>query len=227
MISADSAITAICIISFALTILNYSILCRSKVEELNWKVKETFYALLALMAIIISRIFLNVISCGFYCDVLAWAKLVLELIVILYILVFNVVLLRNILRSTMSQVSLCKDCLNIPFYIAVLWMVFERVRLNPEIADVVVIVAALAILAMLLKLMKYIKILSLIIEPANMQPSLMAYLVFMMFYLASILANIYEKAIVSNMYMVSFGIAGLSMVLLDFEFRKMVKIHLL
>jgi len=101
------------------------------------------------------------------------------------------------------------------------------VRLNPEIADVVVIIAAVAILAMLLKLMKYIKILSLIIEPANMQPSLMAYLVFMMFYLASILANIYEKSIVSNMYMVSFGIAGLSMVLLDLEFRKMVKIHLL
>ena len=227
MIDANSLITAVCTFSFALALFNYSVLCKSKIEELNWKVKETFYALLALMIIIISRIFLNFVVYNVYSEFIYWAKFVLELTVIFYILIFNIILLKNILKSTMSQINLCKDCLNIPFYIAVIWMVFERVRLSPEIADLVVIVSAFAILAMLLKLTKYIKILPHIIEPANMQPALMAYLVFMMFYLASILANIYERSIVSNMYMISFGIAGLSMILLELEFRKIVKINLL
>ncbi len=223
-------IALLCAISFAITLFNYSILCRSRIEELNWKVKETFYALLALMVIILARLFLDIVSSGFLgfqIQALSCARIVLEFVAVLYILSFNVVLTRNILKSTLSQINLCKDCLNIPFYIAVLWMVFERVRLSSDVADVVIIVAALVIFAILLKLLKYIKMLSVIVEPANMQPSLMAYLVFMMFYLASIIANVYEKAIAPNMYMVSFGIAGLSMVLLDLEFRRMLKIHLL
>ncbi len=226
MISAY-VISFLCTISFAVALINYSILCRVQIEELNWKIKETFYALLALVTIALTRLLLDVIPGTHSYVFLADARKVLELTVILYILVFNVILLRTILKSSMSQVKLCKDCLNIPFYIAVLWMVFERVRLSPNVADVVIIVTALVVFAILVKLFKYIKLLSLIIEPANLQPSLMAYLVFMMFYLASILANIYEKAVASNIYIVSFVIAVFSMVLLDLEFRKITEIHLL
>ncbi len=216
-----------CVISFAMALVNYSILCRSHVEELNWKIKETFYALLALIIIALTRILLDVIPGASGYAFLAGARKVLELTVVLYILIFNIILLRTILRSSMSQVKLCKDCLNIPFYIAVLWMIFERVRLSPNVADVVVIITALVVFAILVKLFKYIKLLSLIVEPANLQPSLMAYLVFMMFYLASILANIYEKVVASDIYILSFIIAIFSMVLLDLEFRKITEIHLL
>ena len=220
-------ISFLCIVSFAVTLINYSILCRSQVEELNWKIKETFYALLALIIIALTRLLLDVIPGAHSCAFLTDARKILEFAVVIYILVFNLILLETILKSSMSQVKLCKDCLNIPFYIAVLWMVFERVRLSPNVADVVVIITALVVFAILVKLFKYIKLLSLIVEPANLQPSLMAYLVFMMFYLASILANIYEKAVASNIYIVSFVIAVFSMVLLDLEFRKITEIHLL
>jgi hypothetical protein len=220
-------VALLCFISFFVTLINYSILCRSEVEELNWKIKETFYALLALVIIILARLFLDVISKGYYYAILNKAKVILELTSILYILLFNIILLENIVKSTTSQIKLCKDCFNVPFYIAVLWMVFERVGVNASTADIVTTVAALAVLVMLIKILKYIKIFSLIIEPANLHPSLMAYLVFMMFYLSSILANLYEPYVAYNMYMVSFAIAVLSMILLDLEFRKIVKIHLL
>ena len=220
-------ISSLCIVSFAVTLINYSILCGSQVEELNWKIKETFYALLALIIIALTRVLLDVIPGAYNYAFFMDAKKILEFVVVIYIFVFNFILLETILKSSMSQVKLCKDCLNIPFYIAVLWMIFERVRLSPNVADVVVIITALVVFAILVKLFKYIKLLSLIVEPANLQPSLMAYLVFMMFYLASILANIYEKAVASDIYIVSFIIAVFSMVLLDLEFRKIAEIHLL
>ncbi len=55
-------LTLICAVSFAITLINYSILCRSQIEELNWKVKETFYALLILMVIILARLFLDIVA---------------------------------------------------------------------------------------------------------------------------------------------------------------------
>jgi len=217
----------LCTVGFAVALINYSILCRSQVEELNWKVKETFYALLTLMIIALTRVLLDVIPRIYNYALLTDAKEVLELVAVIYILVFNLILLKTILKSSMLQVKLCRDCLNIPFYIAVLWMVFERVGLSSSMADAVVMITALVVFAILLKLFKYIKLLSLIVEPANLQPSLMAYLVFMMFYLASILANIYEKVVACNLYIVSFAVAVFSMVLLDIEFRKIAEIHLL
>ncbi len=122
----------------------------------------------------------------------------------------------------MSKVNLCKDCLNIPFYIAVLWIVFERFKLSSDVVDAVLLISALAILFILVNLFKYIRLLPSIIEPANLQPSLMAYLVFMMFYIASALANIYEKSVAPELYIVSFCVAVFSMVLMYFEFRRIL-----
>ncbi len=223
-------LSLICAVSFAITLINYSILCRLQIEELNWKVKETFYALLVLMVIILARLFLDIVAgklCNYFYFCLAKpvideARLLLEFVTITYILAFNIVLFRNILKSTMSKVNLCKDCLNIPFYIAVLWIVFERFKLSSDVVDAVLFISALAILFILVNLFKYIRLLPSIIEPANLQPSLMAYLVFMMFYIASVLANIYEKSVAPELYIVSFCVAVFSMVLMYFEFRRIL-----
>ncbi len=225
-------LSLVCAVSFILTLINYSILCKSKIEELNWKVKETFYALLILMVIVLARLFLDVLSssiCSYlnFClakPILEDVKWILKVVAIIYILSFNIVLFRNILKSTMSRPDLCKDCLNIPFYIAVLWMVFERFELNPEMVDVVLLFTTIAIIGILVKLFTYIRLLPSIIEPANLQPSLQTYLVFMMFYISYVLSGIFEKSVALELYITSFVIAIFSMVLMYFEFRKILKV---
>ncbi len=222
-------ITAISVAGFIFAIVNYSILSKTWIEELNWKVKETFYALLALMIMIILRVFLNLTYCNINTNAkdIVLMELIVKFSILIYILIFNIVLLKNIIKFKGYNISFCKDCLDIPFYIAVLWMVFERVNFNLEIYNIVMLIVALAILAILIKLTKYINMMHIIVEPINFHYPLMAYLAFMMFYLSAVLAGSYEKIVSSGLYIISFVIAGLSIFLLDLEFRRILKIRIL
>ncbi len=127
-------------------------------------------------------------------------------------------LLKNVLIAV-DRLKFCKDCLNIPFYIVVLWIIFEeKVSIPNLIIEVSIAISALAISAVLIKLLRYIKLLNMIVVPVNMRPSLLTYLVFMMFYLASVMA--YGSRVYGCMLAVSMAIAVASMILLELELRK-------
>jgi len=108
----------ICVIGFIVALVNYSIVSRSDVLCLNWKVKETFHALSALATIMIAKAIVLVHQ-------LKGFETFVDLVSIIYVLIFNVVLLSTILKSA-PAITFCKDCVNIPFYITVLWIVFEE-----------------------------------------------------------------------------------------------------
>ncbi len=200
----------ICGIGFLLALSNFAIINRQEIPTLNWKVKETFYALSSLAAILVVK-----------SVTMIWLKdfdRYIDLLIVCYILVFNAVLLKNVLMAV-DRLKFCKDCVNIPFYIAVLWLIFEeKVSIPTLIIDISLAVSALAISAVLIKLLQYIKLLNMIVVPVNMRPSLLTYLVFMMFYLASVMA--YGTRVYGCMLAVSMGIAVASMILLELELRK-------
>jgi len=150
-------------------------------------------------------------------------EIVVNVTSVLYVFVFNIVLLNTILKSALN-IALCKDCIQIPFYIAVLWLIFEeKISVNPIIVDFTIATLALIIFLILLKLASYIRILNLIVVPVNMRSSLLAFLIFMMFYLASTLAYQVNINVSRSLLVVSLVIAILSMILLDIELRKTVR----
>jgi len=207
----------VCAIGFSLAFINYSIISKTDVVNLNWKVKETFHALSALATIMIAKAIIFVKQ-------LHTLNTFVDLVSVLYVLIFNAVLLNTIVRSA-GTIKFCKDCVNIPFYIAVLWLVFEKLKDVPVIViDVSIAVSAIVISAILLKLARYIRVLNLIVVPVNMKPSLLAFLVFMMFYLASVIANPINEIVSKCLLSTSLGIAVVSMILLDLELRRTVKI---
>ena len=206
----------ICVIGFVIALVNYSIISKSDVLNLNWKVKETFHALSALATIMIAKAIVLV-------QQLKYLEPIVNFVSILYVLIFNVVLLNTILKSA-ATITFCKDCINIPFYITVLWIVFEEKIDIPQFAvDVAIAILALVISIILLKLARYIRILNLIVVPVNMRPSLLAFLVFMMFYLTSVLAYSINENVSRCLLAFSLVTAIVSMILLDFELRKTVK----
>ena len=209
-------IMIVCVIGFIIALVNYSIISRSEVLSLNWKVKETFHALSALATIMIAKAIVLVHQ-------LKDIETFVDLVSILYVLIFNVVLLNTILKSA-PAITFCKDCINIPFYITVLWIIFEEKVVIPQfVVDVAIAILALVISAILLKLARYIRILNMIVVPVNMRPSLLAFLVFMMFYLTSVLARPISGNVSRCLLAFSLGIAIVSMILLDLELGKTVK----
>ncbi len=207
----------ICAIGFSLAFINYSIISKTDVVNLNWKVKETFHALSALATIMIAKAVIFVKQ-------LHTLNTFVDLVSVLYVLIFNIVLLNTVIRSA-GTIKFCKDCVNIPFYIAVLWLIFGKLKDVPMIViDVSIAISAVAISAILLKLARYIRVLNLIVVPVNMKPSLLAFLVFMMFYLSSVLANPINEIVSKCLLSTSLGIAVVSMILLELEFRRTVKI---
>ncbi len=207
----------ICVIGFVVSFINYSIISRSDVLNLNWKVKETFHALSALATIMVAKAIVLVHQ-------LRTLEFWVDFISVVYVLVFNVVLLSTVLK-TVPSIKFCKDCVNIPFYIAVLWIVFEEKFVIPQlVVDAAVAVLAIVIAVILLKLARFIRVLDLIVVPVNMRSSLLAFLVFMMFYLTSVLAYPVSEKVSRCLLAVSLGIAIVSMALLDIELRKTVRL---
>ncbi len=203
-------------IGFAISFINYSILSKTEITNLNWKVKETFQALSILAVIMIAKAITSI-------QQLRNLEIVVNVISVLYVLTFNVVLLNTIIKSALN-LTLGKDCVQIPFYIAVLWLIFEeKVTIDPIVVDFTIAILALIISLILLKLARYIRILSLIVIPVDMRTSLLVFLIFMMFYLASTLAYQVNINVSRSLLVVSLMIAILSMILLDIELRKTVR----
>ncbi len=203
-------------VAFILAFVNYSILCSTETSNLNWLVKETFYALSTLSVIILAEAVLFALSIS------GIVKIIVDLASVFYILIFNVVLLYTILDSKF-KLKFCKDAIQIPFYIALLWIIFEeKLKSDPIIVEVAVVMLIVSISAVLLKLLRYIKILKMIVEPVDMKSSLLAFLVFMMLYTTSTLAEFYDLNVARSMLVVSLIMAIISMVLLDLAIKKTV-----
>ena len=203
-------------IGFAISFINYSILSKTEITNLNWKVRETFQALSILAVIMIAKAITSI-------QQLRNLEIVVNVISVLYVLTFNVVLLNTIIKSALN-LTLGKDCVQIPFYIAVLWLIFEeKVTIDPIVVDFTIAILALIISLILLKLARYIRILSLIVIPVDMRTSLLVFLIFMMFYLASTLAYQININVSRSLLVVSLMIAILSIILLDIELRKTVR----
>ncbi len=206
----------ICVIGFVIALINYAIVSKIEITNLNWKVKETFHALSALATIMIAKAVVLV-------QQLKDFEILVDLISVIYVLIFNIVLLNTVLRSA-TTIAFCKDSVNVPFYITVLWIVFEeKIAISQLVVDFAIAVSALVIATILLKLARYIRVLNLIVVPVNMRPSLLVFLVFMMFYLSSVLAHPINENVSRCLLAVSLGIAIISMILLDIELRRTVR----
>jgi len=206
------------VVAFVIAFLNYSILCTTEAHDLNWLVKETFYALSTLSVIILAEAVLFALSIS------GIVKIIVDLASVFYILIFNVVLLYTIISSRF-KLKFCKDSIQIPFYIALLWIIFEeKLRSDPIIVEVAVVMLIVSISAVLLRLLRYIRILKMIVEPVDMKSSLLAFLVFMMLYTTSTLAEFYNLNVARSLLVVSMIMAIVSMVLLDIAIRKTVNV---
>jgi len=211
------------IIVLIISFINYSTVCSKNeaTQFLNWKVKETFIVLMILaVLLLLTCLFGSVLGvAGLHSNHYFMAKF-LSLVLFVYMLVFNVSLLVILFRNRCFS-FVCSESLQILFYIAVMWDVFEeRINVQAEIATILTALLAVVIVIVLVRLFRYIRVMSLIIEPADLSLPLKLFLVFSMLLSTAELAVGVSEGVARMFFILSVVVALASMLAMDSAINK-------
>ncbi|AEA46961.1 hypothetical protein [Archaeoglobus veneficus] len=208
----DIAITIISLISLILSYLNYSTVCsRNEAKELlNWKVRETFYALTVLGIILALKVLFGCTLLEGLLNSPQLVKYTLTLAVDIYVFVFNTILLYTLFRAGYTP-RYSEEATHLLFYTAVLWLVLEKVRIS-MLSTFLITLLALSIAVTLVKIGKYTKAMNVIVEPADLTRSLKLFLVFTFLSSTAGIAYMVDVQVAESLFMLSIAAAILSIV---------------